>query len=74
MLKASYEFENGYAKPVHRGVILWNGSEDEIGPDNHERMFDDLIYDLIGMEGSLTRSYDLKGIKVTIEIEDVASL
>ena len=74
MRKASYEFESGYAKPVYRGVVFWNGSEDEIGPDNPERMFDDLIYDLIGTEGSLTRSYDLKGIKVTIEIEDVAAL
>ena len=73
MLKASYEFENGYLKPVYRGVVFWNGSEDEIGPDNPERMFDDLIYDLIGAEGSWTHSYDLKGIKVTIEIEDVAA-
>ena len=41
MRKASYEFESGYAKPVYRGVVFWNGSEDEIGPDNPERMFDD---------------------------------
>ena len=71
MLKASYEFENGYVRPIYRGIVLWNGREDEIGPDNPERSLDNLVYELIGAEEVWSDAYDLKGIKVTIEIEEV---
>ena len=71
MLKASYEFENGYARPVNRGVSFWNGSRDEISRDNPQRSFDALVYELIGAEDVWSDAYDLKGIKVTIEIEEV---
>ena len=73
MLKASYEFENGYMRPIYRGIVLWNGNEDEIGPDNPERVVGyDLVYELIGAEDTYgLTAYDLKGIKVTIEIEEV---
>ena len=71
MITASYEFEHGYAKPVNRGVVLWNGSKGDIGPDNPERWFDDLVYDLVGAEGAWSSGYNLKGVKVTIEIEEV---
>ena len=48
MIFASYEFENGYAKPVHRGVFLWNGNEDDIGPDNPRRSIEELVYEMVG--------------------------
>ena len=70
MLNASYEFENGYAKPINRGVVLWNGSEDDIGPDNPRRLFDDLIYEALGEDNAWLAGYHLKGIKVTIEIAE----
>ncbi len=72
MLKASYEFENGYVRPIYRGIVLWNGNEDEIGPDNPEREFNDLAYELIEAKHTRSDGYYLKGIKVTIEIEEVA--
>lgn len=72
MLKASYEFENGYARPVNRGVSLWNGNEDSIGPDNPEREFDALVYELIGAEEVWSDGYYLKDIKITVEIAEVA--
>lgn len=71
MLKASYEFKNGYVRPIYRGISLWNGSEGDIGSDNPEREFDDLIYELIGAEEVWSDGYYLKGIKVTIEIQEV---
>ena len=72
MLKASYEFENGYARPVNRGVSLWNGSEDSISRDNPERSFDALVYELIGAEEVWSDGYYLKDIKITVEIAEVA--
>ncbi len=71
MITASYTFEHGYAKPVYRGVVLWNGSRDDIGPENPQRWFDDLIYELIDAEGPWPSVYDLKDVKVTIEIGEV---
>ena len=71
MISASYEFENSYAKHVNRGVFFWNGSEDDISPDNPRRSVDGIIYELIGAEQIWSDAYDLKGIKVTIEIEEV---
>ena len=70
MLKASYEFENGYVRPIYRGIVLWNGTEDEIGPDNPEREFNDLVYELVEAKHARLDGYYLKGIKVTIEIEE----
>ena len=69
MIEATYEFENGYASPVNRGVRLWNGSED-IGPDNPQRLVHDLVYEAIGAEDVWSDGYHLKGIKITIEIEE----
>ena len=71
MISAIYEFDNGRARMLNKGVNLWNGREDEIGPDNPERSLDNLVYELIGAEEVWSDSYDLKGIKVTIEIEEV---
>ena len=71
MLKASHEFENGYARPTNRGTVLWNGSLDEISRENPQRSLDSLVYELIGAEEVWSDAYDLKGIKVTIEIEEV---
>ena len=72
MPKAFYEFENGYVIPICRGVVLWNGNEDDIGPVNPRREFDDLVYELIGAKDAWSFGYDLKGIKVSIEIQEVA--
>ena len=69
MIFASYEFENGYAKPVHRGVFLWNGND--IGPDNPRRSIEELVYEMVGDNDPWSFGYDLKGIKVSIEIEEV---
>lgn len=71
MITASHEFENGRARMLNKGVALWNGNEDEIGPDNPERSVDGIIYELIGAEPVWSDGYYLKGIKVTIEIEEV---
>lgn len=70
MIAASYEFENGYAKPVNRGVVLWNGSRDDISSDNPQRWVDELVYEAIGAEDVWSDGYNLKGIRVTIEIEE----
>ena len=70
MIEATYEFENGYASPVNRGVSLWNGSRDDIGPDNPQRLVHDLVYEAIGAEDVWSDGYHLKGIRVTIEIEE----
>ena len=71
MISARYEFDNGRARMLNKGVNLWNGREDDIGPDNPQRSLDNLVYDLIGAEEVWSDAYDLKGIKVTIEIEEV---
>ena len=69
MISAEYEFENGNVRTARRGILLWNGSEDELGPDNPRLLFDDLIYNLVGAD-FWTLGYELRGIKVTIEIEE----
>ena len=53
-------------------MSLWNGNEDSIGPDNPEREFDALVYELIGAEEVWSDGYYLKGIKITVEIAEVA--
>jgi hypothetical protein len=70
MMRASYEFEHGYAKPIYRGIVLWNGSEYGISSGNPRRSFDDLVYDMIRAQGDTWCGYSLKGVKVTIEIEE----
>ena len=70
MITRTYKFENGYAKPVNRGINLWNGSRDEISRDNPLRWLDDLVYEAIGAEDVWSGGYHLKGIKVTIEIAE----
>ncbi len=72
MISAKYEFENGYARPVNRGVILWDGDWDSVTADNPMRSIEDLVYEMIGAELVWSTGYDLKGIKVSIEIEEVA--
>ena len=69
-LKAFYEFENGRARMIHRGVSFWNGGEDEISAENPTRTFDSLIYELLGVEEVWSDQYELKGIKITVEIEE----
>lgn len=69
-LKASYEFENGRARMIHRGVTFWNGDEDEISADNPKRTFDALVYELLGAEEVWSDQYELKGIRITVEIEE----
>ena len=68
MITASYEFDHGYAKPVNRGVFLWNGTRDDISPDNPMRSVDALIYGMIGAEDVWSDAYNFNGIRVTIEI------
>ena len=70
MLKASYEFENGRGRMIQRGITFWNGTEDEISAENPMRTFDSLIYELMGAEEVWSDQYELKGIKITIEIEE----
>ena len=70
MIKRSYEFENGYDSPMNRGASLWNGSESDIGPDNRRRLFNDVVYEAIGAESVWSDGYNLKGIKITIEIDE----
>ena len=70
MLKASYEFENGRARMLNKGVVLWNGSEDEISAENPMRTFDAIVYDLIGADEVWSEEYELKGVKITVEIEE----
>lgn len=71
MLKASYEFENGRARMLNKGVVLWNGSEDTISADNPQRLIDALVYEMIGAESVWSDEYELKGVKVTVEIDEV---
>jgi hypothetical protein len=73
MIKRAYKFENGYVSPMNRGASLWNGSEGDIGPGNPRRLFNDLVYEAIGAESVWSDGYYLKGIKVTIEIEEATS-
>ena len=70
MIEVTYEFENGYASPVNRGVSLWNGSRYDISPDNPQRLVHDLVYEAIGAEDVWSDGYHLKGIRITIEIEE----
>ena len=70
LFKASYEFENGRARMLNKGVVLWNGDEDEISADNPKRTFDSLIYELLDAEEVWSDQYELKGIKITVEIEE----
>ena len=72
MISEKYEFDNGRARMLNKGVNLWNGREDDISPDNPQRSLDNLVYELIGAEDVWSDAYDLKGITVTIEIEEVA--
>ena len=69
-LKASYEFENGRARIIHRGVSFWNGTENEISAENPMRTFDSLVYELLGAEEVWSDQYELKGIRITVEIEE----
>ncbi len=71
MISGRYEFDNGRARMLNKGVNLWNGSEDSISRDNPQRSFDALVYELIGAEEVWSDSYYLKGIKVPIEIQEV---
>ena len=67
MIKIEREFTNGYAKPVNRGVFLWNGNqENREGP---EYWPDDLVYQALGEEDYWSNGYHMEGIKVTIEVK-----
>ena len=70
MITATYKFENAYAKPVNRGVRLWNGSRVDISADSPQRLVHDLVYEVIGAEDVWSDGYHLKGIRVTIEMEE----
>ena len=69
-LKVTYEFESGRARTIHRGITFCNGSEDEISAENPKRTFDSLIYELLGAEEFWSDQYELKGTKITVEIEE----
>ena len=71
MIRASYEFENGYARLMNKGIVFWNGSEDSISRENPQRSLDALVYELIGAEDVWSDAYNLKGIKITVEIVEV---
>ena len=70
-IKASYEFDHGRARMIHRGVSFWNGSEDEISAENPMRTFDSIIYELLGAEEVWSDEHELNGVKITIEIDSV---
>ena len=70
MSKVSYEFDHGYVRPTYRGVVLWNGERDDMGGDGQELYFEDLIYEAMGTSDAWLSGGYLKGIKVTIEIEE----
>ena len=72
MITATYEFEHGYARLMNRGITLWNGSRDDISADNPMKSVYGLVYEVIGAEDVWSDGYNLKGIKVTIEIEESA--
>ena len=61
MIKSSFQFENGRARMLRRGVYLWNGNEDEISGENPRRSLDDVVYELLGAEDYWTDEYQLKG-------------
>ena len=69
-IKASYEFENGRARMVNRGIYFWNGTEDEISAENPMRTFNAMVYELLGADEFWSEQYELKGIKITVEIEE----
>ena len=69
MITASYEFEHGYVRPIFRGVLFWNGSK-EMSRGNPEKDFTDLVHEAIGSNEVGMNGCYLKGIKITIEIEE----
>ncbi len=69
-LKASYEFDNGRSRMLRRGAYFWNGSEDDISASNPRRSFADILYEMLGVEDYWTDEYALKGVKITIEIDE----
>ena len=71
MLRASYEFENGRARMMNKGVVLWNGSENDISADNPMRIIDALVYEMIGADEVWSDEYELTGVKITVEIDEI---
>ena len=71
MSKVSYEFDHGYVRPIYRGVALWNGKKEDMGGGGQDMYFEDLIYEAIGTRDAWLSGCYLKGIKVTVEIEEV---
>lgn len=69
MITASYEFEHGYVRPIFRGVLFWNGSE-ELGTATRDKDFTDLICEAIGSSDAGMHGCNLKGIKIIVEIEE----
>ena len=67
MIKIEKKFESGYARPVNRGIVLWNG--EKISSENPERELNNLVYEALGEDDFWSRGYELKGIRVLIEIE-----
>ena len=66
MIKVEKEFDHGYAKPVNRGVILWNGDRDN--REGPEQWIDNLVYEPLGEEIFWSDGHYLEGVKITIEI------
>ena len=60
MIKVENEFAYGYAKPVNRGVFLWNG--DRESPEGPGYWLDNLVYEALGEEDSWSNGYELEGI------------
>ena len=51
---------------MNRGVFLWNGDGEGVEAPPH--WLDDLVYEALGDQASLSNGYELEGIKVTIEV------
>ena len=66
MIETKREFALGYAKPVHRGVYFWLDNE-----KRRNMPIDHLIYEALGDAYDLAWGADLKGITISIEIEEV---
>lgn len=60
----------GAPERYNKGITFWDGGEDETSAKNPIRTFDAMVYELLGAEEFWSDQYELKGIKITVEIEE----
>jgi hypothetical protein len=66
MIRIEKTFAYGYAKPVNRGVFLWDGDREDLEGPSY--WLDHLVYEALGEEVFWSSGYELGGITVTIEV------